>query len=307
MSLSRFEVHSHTHYSNLRLIDSITKPKDLIDRAIEIGLKGICVTDHECLSASIELNQYQHKIQKDNSNFKIGLGNEIYLCNDRSTGQVYYHLILIAKDIIGHKQLRKLSSIAWMNSYTDRGVERVPTLKEELEKEILSNPGHIIATTACLGGELSSCILEMENARTIGDTNKAEKKKQQIIEFMEMMISLFGDDFYIECAPGASKEQIIANKKLLELSNCFNVPMVIGSDSHYLSKNDRYVHKTYLNSKNGEREVDSFYEYSYLQKENEIIENLNHSYEYETIMWMFNNSMKIYDKIEMDGVCNPQI
>jgi DNA polymerase-3 subunit alpha len=298
MSLSRFEVHSHTHYSNLRLIDSITKPKDLIDRAIEIGLKGICVTDHECLSASIELNQYQHKIQKDNSNFKIGLGNEIYLCNDRSTGQIYYHLILIAKDVIGHKQLRKLSSIAWMNSYVDRGVERVPTLKEDLEKEILSNPGHIIATTACLGGELSSCILEMENARTIGDTNKAEKKKQQIIEFMEMMISLFGDDFYIECAPGASKEQIIANKKLLELSNCFNVPMVIGSDSHYLSKNDRYVHKTYLNSKNGEREVDSFYEYSYLQEENEIIEHLKYSYEYETIKWMFDNSMKIYDKIE---------
>ena len=81
-------------------------------------------------------------------------------------------------------------------------------------------------------------------------------------------------DFYIECAPAASKDQILVNKKLLELSKCFRVPMVIGSDAHYLSKQDRYVHKTYLNSKNGEREVDSFYEYSYLQTENEILETI---------------------------------
>ena len=86
MSLNRFEIHSHTHYSNLRLIDCINKPKNLIDRAVEIGLQGICVTDHECLSASIELNIYQKKIQEKYPDFKIGLGNEIYLTDDRENG-----------------------------------------------------------------------------------------------------------------------------------------------------------------------------------------------------------------------------
>lgn len=296
--IPRMEVHSHTHYSNLRLIDCINKPKDLVDRAIEIGLKGICVTDHECLSSSIELNIYQKKIQEKYPDFKIGLGNEIYLCDTRNPGQKYYHLIAIAKDAEGHRQLRELSSIAWMNSYTDRGVERVPTLKLDLAKVVKKNPGHLIITTACLGGELSDSVLEMEKARAIGDTRTAEQKKLQIIDFMQLMIELFKDDFYIECAPAASKDQILVNKKLLELSKCFRVPMVIGSDAHYLSKQDRYVHKTYLNSKNGEREVDSFYEYSYLQTEKEILENLSHSFEYETIDWMFSNSMEIYDKIE---------
>ena len=296
--IPRMEVHSHTHYSNLRLIDCINKPKDLVDRAIEIGLKGICVTDHECLSPSIELNIYQKKIQEKYPDFKIGLGNEIYLCDTRNPGQKYYHLIAIAKDAEGHRQLRELSSIAWMNSYTDRGIERVPTLKLDLAKVVRKNPGHLIITTACLGGELSDSVLEMEKARAIGDARMAEQKKLQIIDFMQLMIELFKDDFYIECAPAASKDQILVNKKLLELSKCFRVPMVIGSDAHYLSKQDRYVHKTYLNSKNGEREVDSFYEYSYLQTEKEILENLSHSFEYETIEWMFSNSMGIYDKIE---------
>lgn len=305
--IPRMEVHSHTHYSNLRLIDCINKPKDLVDRAIEIGLKGICVTDHECLSPSIELNIYQKKIQEKYPDFKIGLGNEIYLCDTRNPGQKYYHLIAIAKDAEGHRQLRELSSIAWMNSYVDRGVERVPTLKLDLTKVVRKNPGHLIITTACLGGELSDSVLEMEKARTIGDARTAEQKKLQIIDFMQLMIELFGEDFYIECAPAASKDQILVNKKLLELSKCFRVPMVIGSDAHYLSKQDRYVHKTYLNSKNGEREVDSFYEYSYLQTENEIIENLSHSYEYETIMWMYANSMDIYDKIENYSLLHNQV
>ena len=52
----RFEVHAHTHYSNLRLLDCINRPKDLIKRAIELGLKGIAITDHETLASHIELN-----------------------------------------------------------------------------------------------------------------------------------------------------------------------------------------------------------------------------------------------------------
>ena len=76
--MNRFECHSHTHFSNLRLVDCIIKPIDLIDRAIELGLKGICITDHESLSGHIQVNQYHKEILKQHPDFKIGYGNEIY-------------------------------------------------------------------------------------------------------------------------------------------------------------------------------------------------------------------------------------
>jgi len=293
----RFENHSHSMYSNLRLLDSINKPIDLINRAIEIGLAGIALTDHESLSAHIEVNKYAQDIKEKYPNFKIALGNEIYLTNDRSSNQKYYHYILIAKDSEGHRQLRRLSSIAWLNSYYDRGLERVPTVKEDLERIVKENPGHLIATTACIGGELGSCILGLESSRRTGDAASEAKYKQQIIDFVLWCKDLFGEDFYFEVAPAANKEQIIVNKKIAELSSVFGVKMVIGSDAHYLTKEDRYVHEAYLNSKGGEREVADFYEYAYLQTEEEIKENLTPSIVdlYET---MCNNSMEIYNKIE---------
>ena len=300
--MNRFECHSHTEYSNLRLLDCINKPKNLVQRAIDIGLSGIAITDHECLSAAIKLNQIQRDCPEG---FKIALGNEIYLVDSRMNGQKYYHFILIAKDKIGFRQLRELSSRAWMQSYFDRGLERVPTLKSEIEEVIGRQPGHVIATTACIGGELSSSVLRMEKARTVGDMNEATAAYNQITTFIDWCKSIFNDDFYIECAPAASKDQIIVNKKLVQIAQVYNIKMVIGCDAHYLTKADRYVHKAYLNSKGGEREVDEFYEYSYLQTEEEIKQNLTPSIVelYET---MCNNSMEIYDKIEIYDLSGAQ-
>lgn len=300
--MNRFECHSHTEYSNLRLLDCINKPKNLVQRAIDIGLSGIAITDHECLSAAVKLNQIQRDCPEG---FKIALGNEIYLVDSRMNGQKYYHFILIAKDKIGFRQLRELSSRAWMQSYFDRGLERVPTLKSEIEEVIGRQPGHVIATTACIGGELSSSVLRMEKARTVGDMNEATAAYNQITTFINWCKSIFGDDFYIECAPAASKDQIIVNKKLVQIAQVYNIKMVIGCDAHYLTKADRYVHKAYLNSKGGEREVDEFYEYSYLQTEEEIKQNLTPSIVelYET---MCNNSMEIYDKIEIYDLSGAQ-
>ena len=302
---ARMELHSHTHYSNIRLLDSINKPKDLINRALEIGLMGICITDHECLSSSIEVNIYAQELLKDNPNFKVGLGNEIYLIDDRENCNEFYHFILIAKDKEGHRQLRELSSLAWMNSYFFKGMERVPTLKQDLENIVSKNPGHLIATTACLGGELSSNTLKMENARKIGDNRTAEECKQNIINFVLWCKKLFADDMYMEVAPAANRDQIIVNKKIAELSKVFNVKMVIGSDAHYLTQKDRYIHKSYLNSKDGEREVDAFYEYSYLQTEEEIIKNLTPSIA-DLYEQMCRNSMEIWDKIENYSLLHPQ-
>ena len=153
VNMNRFEIHSHTHYSNIRLLDSINRPKELINRAIELGLKGICITDHDCLSSAIEVNQYAIELKDKYPDFKIGLGNEIYLCANRSTQQEYYHCILIAKNATGHRALRELSSRAWMLSYHDRGMERVVTTYQDLEEIVKKYPNSLIMTTACLGGE----------------------------------------------------------------------------------------------------------------------------------------------------------
>ena len=97
-----FNIHNHTMYSNLRLLDCINRPKDLIDKAIELGLSGIAITDHEALCGHVEINQYAQKIKEKNPEFKIVLGNEIYLVDKRENGIKYYHFILTAKDGIGH-------------------------------------------------------------------------------------------------------------------------------------------------------------------------------------------------------------
>ena len=298
-NLSRFEIHSHTEYSNIRLLDCINKVDRLINRAVELSLRGITITDHECLSSHIKANKIAKEIMKDNSDFKVALGNEIYLTGSREMGQKYFHFILIAKNFEGHKVLRKLSSVAWMNSYYDRGMERVPTLYDELAEALKEHPGCLIGTTACLGGELSTAALDMINAETIGDTATAQEKHNEIVNFVLWCKEIFGEDFYIECAPGCSADQIKVNKRLMSIAKAFNVKMVIGTDAHYLKKEDRFVHKAYLNSKGGEREVDEFYEYSYLQTNEEIIEHLEQSeFSKNLILEMFKNSEEIYEKIE---------
>ena len=297
----RFCPHTHTEMSNFRLLDCINKLPDLIKRGKEIGLAGLAVTDHETIAQSIRVC----KLQKEYPDFKIAIGNEIYLTDTRDKGIKYYHFILIAKDAIGHKQLRKLSSLTWMNSYWDRGMERVPTLKSELSEIVGREPGHLLATSACLGGELSSSIIEMETARRINDEATATAKYNQICSFMTFVDELFGDDFYVEVAPGASKDQIIANNKLVQIAHVFNKKVVIGDDAHYLKKEDRYIHKAYLNSKGGERETDAFYEYAYLQDEEDLRKNLEPSIGI-MIDEMCANSMEMFDKIEIYDLLHNQ-
>ena len=76
----RMELHSHTYYSNLRLLDSINDPKDLVNRAIDLGLSGIAITDHECLSAAPELNIYEKEVGESVS-IKYIRGNKQYQVN----------------------------------------------------------------------------------------------------------------------------------------------------------------------------------------------------------------------------------
>ncbi len=250
------------------------------------------------------VNKYAKEIQEKYPDFRIALGNEIYLTNDRSPKQQYYHFILLAQDELGYRALKELSSIAWYNSYSTGKMVRVPTIKADLERIMKDYKGHIIATTACMGGELSTSLYNYRIAVEANDILTAQMFYNQACDFVEWCIKVFGqDNFYIECAPSqtvtAKSSQILVNQTLLKLAQYYGLKLVTGSDAHYLKKEDRFVHKAYLNSKEGEREVDEFYEYAYLQSAEEARNNLRASFEDDDIIdWIFQNSLEIKDKIQ---------
>ena len=263
-----------------------------------MGLAGIAVTDHESLGSHIELDKLQDQYREKYPSFKIVRGNEIYLTDTRNTGQQYWHHVLLALDSIGCKMLRELSSNAWMNSYYDRGMERVPTLKSEVEDIVRRyGQGHIYASSACLGSELDRAILELTEAETLGNIQGEKQAHEKIVRFLEWCINTYGqDNFSLEIQPARSEEQLTVNARMQSISKAFGLPICCTCDTHYLRKEDRFVHKAFLNSKEGEREVDSFYEYCYLQSEEEIRHNLEGTgLNYEQLCA---NSIKILDRCE---------
>lgn len=304
--MSFFNNHVHSEYSNIRLLDAIGKGKKIIDTAVEQGLLGIAFTDHENLSIHPEINEYAKEIREKYPNFVIGLGDEIYLVDERKSGIKYYHFILIAKNERGHRALNEISSLAWFNMYSDRGMERVPITKDELSEIVNRFPGTLIATTACLGSEISQEILALTKAEKEGNENEIYEHKLNIHNFISYCKDLFGDDFYLECQPAQSKEQIIVNKCFLSIAAAYNVKITVATDAHYINKNDRWVHKSYLNSKGGERETDSFYEYTYMQSPEEVIENLSPSYDKDMIKNIFQTSSEIAQKIEFYDLSHKQ-
>lgn len=288
--------------------DCINRPTALIDKAIEMGLSGIAITDHECLSAHMEVNQYAKKIKDKYPDFVIALGNEIYLTDTRDRGQKYYHFILIAKDAIGHKALREMSTQAWRNSYVDRKMERVPLLKSELANIMSRYKGHVIATTACIGGELGSEIIAAEEAEAVRDYDTAQLHLGKIHNLVTFCKSIFGEDFYLEIAPSTKEDQIAVNRRTKRIGEALGVKLVVGTDAHYLTKAERQVHKAYLNSKNGEREVDDFYEFSRLMDSEEVFELLNLAYnDNDFIHEIMDNTLEMQDKVTSYSLENKQM
>lgn len=287
MSFKYANLHVHTDKSNLKLIDSINKTKTVIDYAYTLGHKGIAITDHDCLSAHVEaLKHYDDNYQ--DKDFKLVLGNEIYLTKNDLNAEnhdsyEYNHFILLAKDKIGHQQLRELSSRAWERSYNKFKIMRTPTYYNDLLEVVKENPGHLIASSACLGGYIP----------------KAFERKDfgAIQEFVELMDLIFGEDnFFIEMQPSLQKEQIDFNKYVLE-----NFPLekiIITTDAHYLKKEDRAIHESFLKSKEGEREVADFYSAAYMMSVDEISEYMSTYCSGEKLSVILNNSGRILDKIE---------
>lgn len=319
--MSYFSVHTHTHYSNIRMIDSINKEDTLIDYAIKLGLSGLAITDHESLGGHIKaLQYYMHlqdkakKVTKNETldkqewakkvlNFKLGLGNEIYLCRDNLNKHNYvkgvdgfFHFILVAKDKVGHRQLRELSSRAWNHTFR-QFMERVPTYYQDIEDIVYPNKGHLIATTACLGGQFPKLLM---SAIEHNDFTKVNN-------FVHWCKDMFEDDFYIEIQPGLSEEQISFNNAAIAYAKQHNLKFIVSTDAHYLKETDRPIHKSFLNSGDGDREVDDFYAYTYVMSYDEIVRKLSTHMNETDAITALENTKEIYSKIEFYDLAHKQV
>lgn len=298
-------LHNHTDYSNIRLRDCINKMDDLFNYAGALGHKVVALTDHESISGWVKAEKTAKKLKEKYPELKVILGNEIYLCrnglnanNYNREVDRYYHFCLYGKDDIGLKQIREISTRAWMRSYMARGMRRVPTYYNDLFEIIGKNPGHVIGSTACLGGALPTQLLKYR------DTKNAELGRKIGI-WVDQMDNLFGrGNFYLEMQPSKNKDQIYVNKQLIELSGITGIPYIITTDSHYLRKEDRIVHKAYLNAQNGDREVDDFYATTYMMGTEEL-ESYFPYFNTETLQEAYRNILKIRDSIEDYSLLRP--
>lgn len=291
-----FLTHSHTHYSNIRLRDAINKVEGLLDYSLELGLRGVVVTDHEVLSAHVKAHQYINEHKERFGDFVIGYGNEIYLVDENKVQDKrafneripFYHFILIAKTQKGYEGLKKLSSKAWENEFFYKGLQRVPTYKHDLEEIMKEYKGHIIASTACVGGELPQTLINHHYQNT-------NESRERVHKFVMWLINLFGEDLYFELQPShISEEQKIANNMLDIVAGVYGVKKIVATDAHYLSKHQQIAHRTYLSASEGDREVDAFYSTAYVMNRDELLEYFPENKLDEMIL----NTHEIADKLE---------
>jgi len=308
--LSYWGIHNHTDRSNFRLKDCINKVETLIMRVVEAGMKGLAITDHEVLSAHVEAIKFvkeQKKEGKIPEDFVLGLGNEIYLVDrdelayarENNEATRFYHFLLVAKDKKGYEGLKKLSSKAWHNGFFFRGMERVPTYKDDLEEIMSEYKGHISASTACIGSEFARTVIDY--ART-----GSMESKRKIHTLVAWYKKLFGDDFYIEIQPSHQEEQIIYNKMALKIAEGYGIKPIVATDAHYLNKEQAIIHETYLKADEGEREVADFYSTTYVMD----VEEMKTFFDYlsdEQFHQLLFNTLHIMEGIEEYDLYHEQV
>lgn len=304
-------MHTHNEFSNIFGVkDSTNQNKHIIQYVANVlGQKGFAQTNHEFVGDHVKLLQEVKKLKKQGKipqDFKVILGNEIYLV-DREDLQRrrenkepirFYHFILLAKDEIGHSQLMELSSRAYSHFFSYRGVDRRPTYYEDIEEVVDANPGHLIASTACLGGFLGQQVMNEEYESARG--------------FIEWCKDVFGEEnFFLEMQPHLREFDEFGNEIIGEQQRVNtwiyneNAPSIITTDAHYLHEDQRILHKFYLKSDedeetfaSGGRETDSFYATTYFMHGEEIREKLNHYLDDDFITECFNNTMDIWERCE---------
>ncbi|MBR1942299.1 DNA polymerase III subunit alpha [bacterium] len=214
-------LHLHTEYS---LLDGAIRIDDLCKFAKDEEFPAVAITDHGVMYGDMELYTTAKEI-----GIKPILGCEFYVHDgdikerDKMNNPCY-HLVLLAKDKEGYKNLIKLTSVAWCE-----GKYVHPRINWELIKE---HHEGLICLSACLGGEVLQNILhhEPEKAREV-----AKKYKD-----------LFGEDYYIELQDHGLDDQKRTNPELIAIAKELDIEMVITNDSHYLRKEDADMHDTLL-------------------------------------------------------------
>ena len=305
MSKEAFLIHNHSDYSNLRLRDATNRVEDILEYALELGLPGIALTDHETLSGHVKIERYINDNHDRFKDFKVGYGNEIYLVDkdevkekqENNESIQFFHFLLLAKNQRGYEFLRKQTTRAWENSFWYRGMQRVPTYYDELKEMIKGYENDVIVSSACIGSNLNQLILQYNE-------DKTDDLKRQIHENIMYFINLVGkDNFYLELQPAIKhdesntenkKEQQIVNDMLLTLAKAYGLTPIITTDAHYLNKEQAKAHEIYLKSSNGEREVAAFYETTYMMDRNELLEYFNE----ELLDTLIENTHGIMDKLE---------
>ncbi len=209
-------LHVHTHYS---LLDGMIQIDALLNRVKELGMTSVAITDHGAMYGAVEFYK-----KATAAGIKPIIGMESYVAKRKLTDKEprkddsRYHLVLLAKNAEGYKNLTKLNSIAHLDGFY---------YKPRIDREALrKHSAGLIGLSACIQGEVSRAILE-------NDMEKAEALAREYED-------IFGKgNFFLELEPHPNlKEQLIVNKALAELSKKLNIPMVATNDTHYLLKED---------------------------------------------------------------------
>ena len=235
-------LHVHTHYS---LFDGIATPQEYVDRAVEIGMPAIAITDHGSLSGHREM----YRVAKA-AGIKPILGIEGYITKDRFDHEDkkdkndpldlnYNHLIILAKNAKGLENLNKLNELAWTEGFYK---------KPRMDWEILAKYKEgLIITSGCLSGYL---------AKAIEADNLAAAKMH-----LQWAQETFGDDYYIEVMPHNPPE---VNKTILALADEFSLKPIVTPDCHHADTSQREIQelKLILNSYSNKTVKDVTYEKS---------------------------------------------
>ena len=234
-------LHVHTHYS---ILDGQSKVSHLVDKAVANGMRGMAITDHGVMYGIKEFSDYCAKVNKKlkaegKEPFKPIFGCEMYVARHRMQDKVKehgdnsgYHLIVLAKNYHGYKNLIKLVSHSWVDGY----YYRPRTDRAELEKY----HEDLIVCSACIAGEVPSKILK-------GDIEGAR-------EAIEWYHRVFGDDYYLEIQRHEVKDPNIranretfplqqkANKVIMELAREYGIKVVCTNDCHFENKETAEAH-----------------------------------------------------------------
>jgi len=270
-------VHLHIH-SEYSLLDGANRIKDLPVRAKELGMDAMALTDHGVMYGVIDFYKACKK-----EGIKPIIGCEVYVAPrsrfDKEPGidNKYNHLILLAKNNQGYKNLSKLVSLGFIDGYY---------YKPRIDLEILEKYSEgLICLSACLAGAVNQALLN-------GDNEKAE-------EIALWHKKVFGEDYYIEIQNNGIKEQVLANQKLVALAKKLNIPLVATNDAHYLKKEDAYNHEVLLCIQTGKRMSDEDRmkfdtEELYVKSPEEMIEY------FKAFPEAIENTVKIADKCNVE-------